>query len=75
MSLRVQPTGEIVIRAPKRISDAEIQAFVQKHTAWIEKQRKHQSQFTPITMVQLVELRQLAKAYLPHRTMELAMEL
>lgn len=75
MSLRVQPTGEIVIRAPKRLSEREIHAFVEKNNAWIEKQRKHQSQFHPITSEQLTELRRLAKSYLPHRTMELAMEL
>jgi predicted metal-dependent hydrolase len=40
MTLRVRPTGEVVVRAPKRVSDREIASFVQQHTAWIEKQRK-----------------------------------
>lgn len=75
MSLRVHPTGEIIIRAPKRVSDREIHSFIETHTAWIEKQKKHQSAFVPLTSEQLTELRTLAKAYLPHRTMELAQDL
>lgn len=75
MSLRVQLTGEIVVRAPMRISEREIRTFVIKNTAWIEKQKKHQSGFIPLSKEQLAELRLLAKSYLPHRTMELAGEL
>jgi len=75
MSLRVMPTGELMVRAPKRVSDREIHSFIESHAAWVEKQKKHQSQFTPITSAQLAELRKLAKAYLPHRTMELAQDL
>ena|GEM_PF-1318546 len=40
MTLSVKPTGDIVVRAPKRVSDREIASFVQQHTGWIEKQRK-----------------------------------
>lgn len=43
MSLRVEPSGEIVVRAPKRLSDREIHAFILKNTRWIEKQKSHQS--------------------------------
>lgn len=43
MSLRVHPTGEIIVRASKRISESEIQSFVTKNTHWIEKQKTHQS--------------------------------
>lgn len=75
MTLRVQPGGEIVVRAPKRLSDREIHAFILKNTRWIEKQKSHHSWFTPLTQSQLSELRHLAKSYLPHRTMELASEL
>lgn len=40
MSLRVMPTGDLLIRAPKRVSEREIHAFIEKNTAWIEKQKK-----------------------------------
>lgn len=75
MSLRVQPTGEIVVRASKRVSEREIHAFIEKNTTWIEKQKKSHSDLIPVTSNQLEELRLLAKSYLSHRTMELAEEL
>lgn len=75
MSLWVKPTGEIIVRAPKRISNREIHLFVEKHTSWIEKQKSHQSKLTPISSKELSELRMLAISYLPHRTMELAQDL
>jgi predicted metal-dependent hydrolase len=75
MSLRVKPDGEIVVRAPKRISDREIQTFVTTHHAWIEKQKKSHADLQSLTWDELSELKMLAKSYLPHRTMELALEL
>ena len=75
MSMRVHPTWEVVVRASKRISESEIQSFVTKNTHWIEKQKTHQSWFIPLTQAELLELRQLAKSFLPHRTMELAQDL
>ena len=75
MSLRVLPTGEIVVRAPKRLSDREIEDFVEKNTDWIAKQKKSHVGLQPLSKDQLAELQILAKSYLPHRTMELALEL
>jgi len=40
MSLRVEHTGEIVVRASRSISEREIHSFIEKNTAWIEKQKK-----------------------------------
>ena len=75
MSLRVLPTGEIVVRAPQRVSEREANSFVLDHTVWIEKQKKAHGDLVPLTSEELEELRHLAKSYLPHRTMELAHEL
>lgn len=75
MSLRVYPTGEIVVRAPKRISEREIRTFVEEHKGWIEKQKKSHESMRPLAQSELAELRALAKSYLPHRTMELAEDL
>lgn len=72
MSLRVKPTGEVVVRAPKRISDRDIHTFVEKHTSWIEKQQKNHSTFVPLSHENILELRKQAKVYLPKRTQELA---
>lgn len=75
MSLRVKPTGEIVVRASKRISEREINDFVEKNTAWISKQRTSHAGLQPLSKDHITELKTLAKSYLPHRTMELARDL
>ena len=39
ISLEITPTGEILVRAPMRMPEAAIRAFVEKHDGWIEKYR------------------------------------
>lgn len=75
MSLRVKPWGEIVVRASKRISDREVEKFVTEHAGWIQKQQSKFEKHKQISPDELLELRLLAKSYLPHRTMELAQDL
>ena len=38
LSLEVKRDGKVIVRAPLRISMKEIQAFIDKHEGWIEKQ-------------------------------------
>ncbi len=40
LSLTVTREGEIVVRAPYRMSDEAISAFLQKHAQWVEKRLK-----------------------------------
>lgn len=72
MSLRVNPVGEIVVRAWRKISDREIHAFITKNAKWIQKQKSRMSGFIPLTTEQLRELRASAKKFLPERTQILA---
>ena len=37
LSLSLGAEGEVVVRAPKRVSDAEIENFVSRHRRWMEK--------------------------------------
>lgn len=37
LSLSLGAEGEAVVRAPKRVSDAEIETFVARHRRWLEK--------------------------------------
>ena len=37
LSLSLGAEGEVVVRAPKRVSDAEIENFVSRHRRWLEK--------------------------------------
>ena len=66
--------GEVIVRAPMRMSKREIGAFVDKHSDWIEKHlAKWREQQTRIESVgkltdkELVGLYEQAKAYLPDR--------
>jgi len=72
LSLRVEPGGEIVVRAPKRISDIAIQKFVQEQKEWIQKQKNRMDTFIPLSEEELQKFQKLAKIYLPERVKKLA---
>ncbi len=72
LSLRVEPGGEIVVRAPKRVSDIAISKFVQEQKEWIQKQKNRMDTLIPISDAELQELRKIAKISLPERVRELA---
>lgn len=75
MTLRVKPSWEILVRASVSISEKAIEKFVTDNQSWIEKQKKSHQTMRPFAHEELEEFRILAKSYLPHRTMELALEL
>ncbi|MBQ8683897.1 MAG: M48 family metallopeptidase [Clostridia bacterium] len=73
LSLEVTPTLEVVVRAPRRCTQAQIDRFVASHEDWIAKklavqeQRKNapiRRQYTP---EQEEKLRRMAQLYLPTR--------
>lgn len=74
MSLRVKPSGESVVRAPMRVSIAEIRRFLTEHEDWIAKQRKNHAALVPLSRENLLHLRTEAKRFLPGRVRELALE-
>lgn len=39
LALQVQEGGRVIVRAPYRVSERQISAFVERHRDWIEKQR------------------------------------
>ena len=41
----VVPDGAVTIKAPVRAGDAEINAFIERKTKWIEKQQAYFKQF------------------------------
>lgn len=67
MSLRVDPGGQIVVRAPRRVSDMAIAKFVQEQSMWIEKQKSRMDSLVSIPQAELQELRKIAKISLPAR--------
>lgn len=66
--------GEVIVRAPNRISKREADAFVLKHTAWIKKQlQKYAEEQAAVAAVrklsdeEIEALYERAKAYIPSR--------
>ena len=74
-TLSLQIKGdELIVRAPKRVSKREIDDFVLRHEAWIDKQRskiaRRESELSAIPKLSEEELKKLAeqaRAYIPSR--------
>ena len=39
LSMELSPTGELILRAPRRLPVREIERFIENHEAWIRKHR------------------------------------
>ena len=81
LSLQVKHDGKIIVRAPKNVSLAEIEAFIRKNSAWlqkhldqVEKERKAAAA-EPVHTLSMEEIRALADEamkIIPDRTARLA---
>ena len=71
MALEVTREARVLVRAPRRASDAEIRRFVAAHQGWIEthlaKRQAYLESHPPLTESDIESLRARAKAYLPGR--------
>ena len=71
MALEITREAQIVVRAPQRVSKAEIERFVDAHRDWIERHLAKRQIFLeahpPLTDDEIAALRARAKAYLPER--------
>ena len=69
LALEVSREGEIIVRAPNRVSRGDIDRFVTKHEAWLEKALARQSErrekYPEPTAEERKELIARAKAVLP----------
>ncbi len=76
IGIRVSDTGEIIVRAPQRTPLSEIEAVLQKHMDWIEKNQKRaenrQVWYDCLDQEQTEQLRQLAKVRLTRKTAHFA---
>lgn len=63
--------GEVLVRAPRRVTEAQIQAFVAAHESWIastlEKQQRRAALHPEPTQAERAAYIQKAKAILPER--------
>lgn len=72
LSLHIDETLQVVVRAPRWVPKAEVDRFVLTHESWIQKaterQRRRNEQEALLTEKRITELKALAKAELPRRT-------
>ena len=72
LSLHIDETLQVVVRAPRWVPKAEVDRFVRAHENWIQKaterQRRRNEQEAQLTEKRITELKALAKAELPRRT-------
>lgn len=70
VGLQITPQG-LVVRAPRRVSDAEIQRLVTAREAWIQKHvlrmQEQQSRVVRLTDGELEELKKRARVLIPAR--------
>lgn len=66
--------GELIVRAPKRINQAEIEAMIEQHRSWIEKHlqkaeahRQAAEALPPLTMDEIQALADQARKVIPER--------
>ena len=74
ISLEITPTGEVLVRAPRHMSEAEIRAFVESKSSWLAKHLhkkemdieslQEEGRFTEQEMKRLQEL---AKKVIPEK--------
>ena len=73
LSIQIKPEG-VIVRAPLRATDAQIERFVQEHSDWIEKhlkkmevQQKKLADVEPLSMEEIRALADQALKVIPER--------
>lgn len=74
VAIQIKPDGTVVVRAPHRVTDRQIETFVEQKRQWIEahleKMRAAQAALpdvAPFTQAQIEQLAQQALAVIPER--------
>lgn len=70
MCLQVKENGQVVVRAPLRMPEQQIQQFVQKHETWIQKKQELAREIKEQPVITEQERREgieAAKQYIPQR--------
>ena len=71
LSLSVSVEGDVVVRTGNRVPKYEIDDFVEKHSAWIDRQRKLNAErrirFPELSGKEAMELKKTAGEYIPKR--------
>ena len=75
ISVQIAPSGEVLVRCPRRMSNADIRRFVESKSGWIEKHLEKQTaaaRLPVFTDEQLQVLAQQARQTIPERVAHFA---
>ncbi len=73
IAIEITPQNALLVRAPMRASIKDIEAFIKKQEAWIEKHRKNTAPLPPpLSREEMKDLLEKAKADLPPRVAHFA---
>lgn len=79
LAVEISRDGRVIVRAPERMPQKKIDAFIAQHSAWIAdhlaKQKARAAANPPLTPAQISALRQKAREYLPRRTAAFAAQM
>ena len=74
LGLEIKPDGQVIVRAPVRLSEREIQRFVKQHEDWIRKhleivkqKQENRPEIEKLTMQEIRELADQALKVIPER--------
>ena len=70
VAIQIKPDGSVIVRAPHRVSDAQIRAFVEQKRSWIEKHqatRKEAEPVIPFSHEEIQSLTEQAMVVIPER--------
>lgn len=74
LGLEIKPDGQVIVRAPVRISEREIQRFVKQHEDWLRKhleivkqKQENRPEIEKLTMQEIRELVDQALKVIPER--------
>ena len=70
LALEITPAGEVLVRCPRRCTNAQIDAFVQSKSAWLGRhlaQKAAQPRLPPLTQAQVQDLARQALQVIPRR--------
>ena len=72
ISLEITPAGEVIVRAPKRMPEAEIRRFVKEKSSWLEKHLSKRAAEQELleaegffTDAEITQMKKLAKQIIP----------
>lgn len=74
LGLEIKPDGQVIVRAPVRLSEREIQRFVKQHEDWLRKhleivkqKQENRPEIEKLTMQEIRELADQALKVIPER--------